>query len=157
MQQPSVVHATFVLERSYPQPVERVFAAFVDPAIKRRWFAEGKNHTLEEFALEPKVGGAERAQYWMHESTPFPGVMLVHEGITLDLVAERRLVTGSTMSLGGRRISASLVTIELLPSGTGTDLICTHQGAFFEGSDGPEMREDGWRKLFDALGRELAR
>ena len=60
------------------------------------------------------------------------------------------------MSLGGRRISSSLVTIELLPTDKGTDLICTHQGAFFEGSDGPEMREGGWRKLLERLDKDLA-
>jgi len=53
------------------------------------------------------------------------------------------------MIIGGKCISASLVTAEFLPSKTGTDLILTHQGAFFEGADGPEMRESGWRKLLD--------
>ena len=38
----------------------------------------------------------------------------------------------------------------------GTDLIVTHQGAFFEGSDGAQMREQGWRKLLDKLTKELA-
>ncbi len=61
------------------------------------------------------------------------------------------------MTLGDKRISASLVTIELLPTDKGTDLICTHQGAFFEGSDGPQMREGGWRLLFDKLAKELTR
>jgi len=44
------------------------------------------------------------------------------------------------------------VTFELVPTDQGTDLILTHQGAFFEGSDGPEMREEGWNKLMDKLG-----
>jgi hypothetical protein len=61
------------------------------------------------------------------------------------------------MSIGERRISASLGTVEFLPSGTGTDLILTHQGAFFEGADGPEMREEGWRKLLERLTGEFAR
>jgi hypothetical protein len=39
---------------------------------------------------------------------------------------------------------------------TGTDLICTHQGAFFEGADGPQMREAGWRSLLDKLSKSLA-
>ena len=60
------------------------------------------------------------------------------------------------MALGERRISASLVTIELVPTDKGTDLICTHQGAFFEGADGPKMREAGWRTLLDKLTAELA-
>ena len=61
------------------------------------------------------------------------------------------------MTLGDRRISASLVTVELLPTDEGTDLICTHQGAFFEGADGPQLREAGWRQLFERLAKELSR
>jgi hypothetical protein len=38
-----------------------------------------------------------------------------------------------------------------VPAGLGTDLIITHQGAFFEGSDGPAMREQGWNVLADKL------
>ena len=34
--------------------------------------------------------------------------------------------------------------------------VCTHQGAFFENSDGPQMREHGWRALLDKLGQALA-
>jgi uncharacterized protein YndB with AHSA1/START domain len=61
------------------------------------------------------------------------------------------------MTVAGKCISASLGTVELLPSATGTDLIFTHQGAFFEGADGPEMREAGWQKLLEKLTDELPR
>ena len=60
------------------------------------------------------------------------------------------------MALGNKPISASLVTVELVPTDKGTDLICTHQGAFFEGADGPQIREAGWRKLLDNLAAELS-
>ena len=60
------------------------------------------------------------------------------------------------MTLGDQRISASLVTFEFLPADKGTDLICTHQGAFFEGADGPQIREAGWRNLLDQLGNEAS-
>jgi uncharacterized protein YndB with AHSA1/START domain len=60
------------------------------------------------------------------------------------------------MAIEEKCVSVSLVTIELLPSDGGTDLICTHQGAFFEGSGGPAMREEGWRKLLDRLTEEFA-
>jgi hypothetical protein len=33
----------------------------------------------------------------------------------------------------------------------------THQGAYFEGADGPKMREEGWKTLLDKLPKELAR
>jgi hypothetical protein len=44
-----------------------------------------------------------------------------------------------------------------LPADKGTDLIFTHQAVFFEGADGPQMREGGWRSLFDRLATELVR
>ena len=55
------------------------------------------------------------------------------------------------MAMGEKAFSAALATFEFLPSETGTALIFTHQAAFFEGADGPEMREAGWRKLLDRL------
>ncbi len=152
----SAIHSTFVIERSYPKPVESVFAAFADAAKKRRWFGEGDHHDIEEFEMDFRVGGSERARYRFREGTPFPGVALTNDGRYQDIVPNRRIVSASTMILGDRRISASLVTIELLPTDQGTDLICTHQGAFFEGADGPQMREAGWRALFDRLAKQLA-
>src|SRR3954470_17324961 len=154
MEEQSVIHSTFVIERSYPQPPDRVFSAFADAAQKRRWFAESKGHQVEEFELDFRVGGVERARYRFQEGTPFPGVELTNEGSYQDIVPDRRVVTASTMTLGDRRISASLVTVELLPTEKGTDLICTHQGAFFEGADGPQMREAGWRRLLEKLEKE---
>jgi uncharacterized protein YndB with AHSA1/START domain len=101
------------------------------------------------------VGGTEQLRYRLKEGTPFPGVSITNEGRYQDIVPNRRIVTASTMSLGDKRISVSLVTMELLQTDKGTDLICTHQGTFFENSGGPRMREAGWRKLLDNLVEEL--
>ena len=156
MSDPSVVHNTFVLERSYPKPPERVFAAFANPEIKQRWFADSRSHNLEAFQQDFRVGGVERMEYRFKEGSPFPGAALINEGRYLDIVPGRRIVTASAMDLGDRRISASLLTFEFLPTDKGTDLICTHQGTFFEGSGGPEMRQQGWQTLLDRLEKELA-
>jgi uncharacterized protein YndB with AHSA1/START domain len=44
MQKPTTIHSTFVLERNYHATPERIFAAFADPAKKRRCFlGSGKN------------------------------------------------------------------------------------------------------------------
>jgi uncharacterized protein YndB with AHSA1/START domain len=157
MKELSAVHSTFVIERSYPKAVELVFTAFADAGKKRRWFAEGENHAVEEFEIDFRVGGTERLRYRFKEGTPFPGVAIANEGSYQDIVPNQRIVIASTMSMGDRRISVSLVTLEFLPTDEGTDLICTHQGAFFEGSDGPQIREAGWRYQLEEMGKQLMR
>jgi uncharacterized protein YndB with AHSA1/START domain len=157
MKEHSVIHNTFVIERSYPHPPERVFAAFSDPAKKRRWFGEGETTSVEQFAMDFRVGGSERVLYRFKEGSPFPGVALTNVGSYEDIVPNRRIVAAYTMTLGDHRISVSLITFELLPADKGTDLIFTHQAVFFEGADGPQMREGGWRSLFDRLATELVR
>jgi uncharacterized protein YndB with AHSA1/START domain len=156
MQEPSIIHNTFVIERDYPQPPEKVFAAFADPAKKRRWFAEGHSHEVEEFKMDFRVGGQEYYRSRFKEGTPFPGVSLTSEGSYQEIVVNRCIVSAATMAIGDQRISAALLTIELLPTASGTNLVCTHQAAFFEGADGPEMRKGGWQKLLDKLGSELS-
>jgi uncharacterized protein YndB with AHSA1/START domain len=149
------VHATFVIERRYPVSPERAFRAFSDPAQKRRWFTAGKTQDTEVFEMDFRVGGADRQRYRMTAATPFPGVAIANEGAYQDIVPNERIVLASTMTLGDRRISSSLVTFEFLPAGQGVDIRCTHQAAFYDGADGPAMRKDGWEKLLDACGRTL--
>jgi uncharacterized protein YndB with AHSA1/START domain len=151
MESGSVTHDTFVIERTYPVSADRVFAAFSDEAKKRRWYAESNSHDVEEFSQDFRIGGAERLHYRFKEGTPFKGVVVLNEGVFQNIVPNQCIVTSSNMSLGGKYISASLVTIEFLTVKDGTDLVVTHQGAFFEGADGPEMRQAGWRVLLERL------
>ena len=155
MSNSTVIHSTFQLERKLKASPERVFAAFADEATKRRWFYEGGTHGLESHELDFKIGGKERAQMKMGPGTPVSGKTLVNDNVYEDIVPGRRIVTAYRMSFDGKPFSASLATIELLPDGSGTDLIFTHQGAYFEGADGPEMRKGGWESLLSKLAKEL--
>lgn len=157
MSERTVTHNTYVIERNYPAAPERVFAAFGDAAKKRRWFAEGDELAVESFEMDFRVGGIERTRFRFQEGSRFPGTALTNESSYQDIVPNRRIVIAYTMTLGEQRISASLATFELLPAGRGTDLIFTEQGAFFEGADGPQIREAGWRQLLEQLAKELMR
>lgn len=155
MDSQAVVHSTFAIERHFPKTPEAVFGAFTDVHKKRRWFAEGEQHDIEVFDMDFRVGGVERFQYRFKDGAPFPGVVINNEGTYHDIVPNRRIVLASSMTITGKRVSTSLITIQLLQTGTGTNVILTHQGAFYEGSDGLQIRESGWRTVLDRLAADL--
>ena len=151
MKERSVIHSTYVIERSYPVTPQRVFAAFSDPAKKRRWFAAGEESQIQDFEMDFRVGGIERKRF----RAP-AGRACENATIYQDILPDHRIVFAYTMSVGDTRISSSQVTLEFLPTEKGTDLVFTEQAAFFEGSDGPQIREHGWRHLLEQLANELA-
>ena len=152
--EPKTIHATCVVERSFSMPPAAVYAALSEPELVRDWYGgRSESHETVEFALKFTVGGTQRLTYRFKPGHPLAGKVLVNDGIFQDIVPNERIVSASHMSIDGQRISASLVTFEIVPTQKGTDLICTHQGAFFEGA-GPnpaKMREDGWNTLMDRL------
>ena len=150
MSERSVTHATFTLERTYDAPPSKVFNAFADPAIKRRWFVEGEGWEVEEFTGEFKVGGVERSRFRFRGGAPVRNDTTYH-----DIVPNERIIFAYSMTIGDNRISSSLATLQFKPSGTGTQLVFTEQGAFLDGLDSAGPREGGWKELLDALGRAL--
>lgn len=155
MSEPTVVHSTFTVERSYPQSLDRVYSSFAQPSRKRRWYAEG-DHEIQEFEMEFRVGGSERLRYRFKAGHPIAGSEIVNESTYQDIVPEKRIVSVAKMSLNGKPIQITLLTFEFLSSGSGTDLVLTSQGTFIDWPDGPKMIEQGWRSLFESLAKELA-
>ena len=150
MTEPSVHHATFTIERVYDAAPARVFKAFADPAVKRRWFAEGEGWEVEAFTVDFRVGGWERSRFRFRG-----GPLIRNDTVYQDIVPDRRIIIAYTMTVGDNRISASLATMQFDPAGAGTRLSLTEQGAFLDGYDDAGKREEGWRGLLDQLAAEL--
>ena len=148
MSERSVIHSTYEIRRSFSKEPGRVFAAFADPAKKRRWFVGDEEVTREGFEMDFRAGGHERSQFRLPD-----GSLCTNETIYQDVVPDQRIVFVYTMAVNDRRISSSQVTLEFLPQAAGTELVFTEQGAFFEPSDGPTIRKEGWEVL---LGRFAA-
>lgn len=157
MADPKVVHSTFVVERSFSKPVEKVYEALSKPEKVKQWFAAGEKHDLVEFNLNFAEGGTQRLVYKMREGTPVAGLVIDNEARFQEIVSNDRVVMATTMKFNGKRVVASQITFELVPSQQGTDLICTHQGAYFEGSPAqfPEMLKGGWTELLAKLSKVL--
>jgi len=143
-----VTHATFTLERSYPAPPARVFAAWADPAAKARWFAPGPGAGHQ---LDFRVGGRE-----VVTGGPEGGPLMTFETLYRDIVPEQRIVYTSTLSAGADLMTVSLTTVEFTPGeGGGTRLVLTEQGAFLDGQEQPAWREQGTSDQLEALAAEL--
>lgn len=151
MTERSVQHATFVVERRYDSPPARVFGAWADPAAKARWFGSPDDPSAE-YELDFRVGGRE-----VNRGRAPDGDLYTYDAYYADIVPDERIVYSYDMHRGETRISVSLATVELAADGEGTRLVFTEQGAFLDGQDAPEEREQGTGSLLDALGSELAR
>lgn len=154
--EPKIVHATCVAERSLSQPPSLVFQALSEADKVRRWMGPDEDSELIDFHWDFREGGHQIVKYRMGAETPLPGLVITNEARFQCIVPNERIVTASTMKRGEWIFSASLVTFELLPTQDGTDVIITHQGAFFEGADGPAMRSQGWNILADRLAAVVA-
>jgi uncharacterized protein YndB with AHSA1/START domain len=141
----SVEHATFVLERSYAAPPDRVFAAWADPEAKAQWFGAAG------FNLDFRVGGRET-----NGGGPDGGPFYRYDATYRDIVADERIVYTTDMYVDDRIMSVSVATIEFAVEGDGTRLTLTEHGAYLDGLETAAQREHGTGELLDKLGAVLA-
>jgi uncharacterized protein YndB with AHSA1/START domain len=140
-----VTHSTFTLERRYPVPVQRVFAAWATPEARKRWMAQGAEHS-QNFV----VGGLETAKGFDGE-----GRALIYEARYADIVTDERILTTSTLHAGDQLSTVSVTSVEFRADGAGTRVVVTEHGMYLPGQEQPEWREQGTAQQLDTLAAEL--
>lgn len=130
-----------VVRHRYEASPERVFDAFLDPQIARRFMFATATGEMIEAEVEPRVGG----RFAFTDRRPDMGDVR-HVGEFLEIDRPRRLVF--TFGVPQFDPAMTTVTIEIAPAGSGCELTLTHDGV---GADWREGTGEGWAKILAGL------
>jgi uncharacterized protein YndB with AHSA1/START domain len=125
------LHGSFSVRRELAAPPARVYAAYGDPLVRRKWFRMPGDKARSRHELDFQVGGGETAS-GAFAPDGLAEQRLEYRSVFWDLVPDARLVFGYGVTVDGVRRWTSLVTVTLsgLPPGRGTVLAHTEQYAF---------------------------
>jgi uncharacterized protein YndB with AHSA1/START domain len=141
-----ITHSTFTLERRYPASVERVFQAWANPEARRRWMAQGAEHS-QDFV----VGGLETVKGFDGERRA-----LTFEARYAEIVLNQRILTTSTLHTEDRLSTVSVTSVEFRAEDADTLVVLTEHGIYLAGQEQPEWREHGTAQQLDTLAAEFA-
>lgn len=134
------------VRRHIAAPRQRVFDAWLDSEAMARWMRPGKV-THSTVTLEPRVGGSFRIL--MHGPN---GEDFDHQGEYLVIDSPSRL--SFTWISKGTDHKPTVVTIEFLEEGNGTDLVLTHRQLTAKAIEG---HRGGWTDAIRMLDEVLTR
>ncbi len=131
---------TIQVTRTLTFPPERVFDAWLDPAIACRFLFASPSGEIVRVELDPRVGG----NFVIVRRDD--GVDIEHVGEYLAIERPRRLV----FTFGVPKFSAQFttVTIEIAPTAGGCTLTLTHEGVLPEWA---ERTQEGWGMILAGL------
>lgn len=132
------------VRHSYSSSPERVFDAWIDPAVTRRWLFATPDGEIVRCDLDPRPGGA------LVITDRRGGDDVEHRGAFVEIERPHRLV----FTFGVPKYSSLETTVRLhfAPAGSGCDLTLVHEGVPPEWATSTEQ---GWRDLFASLDRLL--
>ena len=133
--------ATLVVTQRYSASSERVFDAFLDVAVARRFLFATATGEMIEASSDPRVGG----RFVYVERRPEMGDVR-HVGEYLEIDRPRRLVFSFGVPQFDPRMTR--VQIDIRPDGEGCELTLTHEGV---APDYTERSTDGWRRILAGL------
>jgi uncharacterized protein YndB with AHSA1/START domain len=146
------LHVTLVFEREIPAPAEAVFAAIADPVARANWGTPSDTAVVIFDEADFCDGGQDRFRCGSKENPNIHGVTRY-----LEITPHRRVVSSETVTVDGKRLCASLSTLELTPQGRNTALKHTTQLASFIGQDMVDGHTTGTNASLDNLVRHFSK
>jgi uncharacterized protein YndB with AHSA1/START domain len=143
-------HATIILERVYPAPLERVFSEFADPVARARW-SPPSNDALIYDQTDFRAGGRDLFRCGPKNNPKFCGETSYHL-----IVPNKCVVSTETVDADGRRLAVSLNTLEFEAKGEGTKLKLTVQIVSLAGAGIIAGYESGNKSALDNLADHLS-
>ncbi|MBA3594863.1 MAG: SRPBCC domain-containing protein [Pseudomonadota bacterium] len=141
-------HATLVFEREIPSAVSEVFDAFASAKIRSEWGAPSDTAVIIYDTENFSEGGFDRYRCGSKQNPNIHGT--THY---LEIIKNNRIVSTETIVMEGKRLCASLTTLELEQTGKTTRLLSTTQVASFVGDSMIKGHEDGHNSSFTNLVR----
>jgi uncharacterized protein YndB with AHSA1/START domain len=149
---PTTENATVLrLERRFAAPPERVFDAWTDPELLRRWFHVGPDWDTPSAEVDLREGG----RYRIAMREPNSGDVHAVLGEYSEIKRPHRLVyTWAWEAEEGSPMGAeSHVTVEFAADGDGTQVVLTHTG--FPSEENRDQHAHGWEGCLASLERLL--
>jgi uncharacterized protein YndB with AHSA1/START domain len=143
-------HATIVLERTYPAPLERVFSEFADPVARARW-SPPSNAVLIYDQTDFRAGGRDLFRCGPHNDPKFRGEVLYHL-----IVPNKCVVSSETLDADGQRLAVSVNTLDFEATGESTNLRLTVQIVSLVGAGMIEGNKSGNTSALENFARHLS-
>jgi len=133
------------LERVFDAAPDRVFDAWVDPELLRRWWAAGPDWETPLAEADARPGG----RYRLSMRNPESGETHTVGGEYRQVERPNRLVYTWKWEDGDG--TESLVTVDFAEAGEGTRVVLEHTG--LGSDDSAAQHEHGWKACMDNLER----
>lgn len=134
------------IDWKFGAPPDRIWAAWTDPHMVRRWFGSDPNGTVLETYLDVRVGGRFEVTFANEDGKRYTATgvyRVVEHGRGLQFSWHWRDEPGVETA----------VSVALLPDGTGTRMQFEHAGLVHRST---HNYESGWRSTFEKMERAVA-
>lgn len=146
----SKTEAALRITRTFEAPREKVFRAWTDPEIMKRWMAPSDEYATRIPELELRVGGRYRLEMEYSD-----GKVYAVAGTYREIRAPEKLVYTWKWVAGLENpdFPETLVTVVFREKGRATEVVMTHE--LLPDEKERESHEKGWSGCFERLGKVL--